>query len=327
PSVGESDYDDIDDEIFPEQYPTFHHNPQMRPRPVEVEYFPSKKEMRLYPALTQYKTFDFFRFQLTDEQRQQYYCLHPQHATQQYSLPPLSTQLKCSSAWKKVDTYLVKLQKQVAKLTRPVDALIHQGLTIKSEEDELMEAVLSYAQGMRLQLSDLAGTINKLRTDFVDKDKRIYNVVIEDSLITPQQLVERAEAGKALANAFKENDLDKIKGIHAFNNLRNNSTITVTAIAAMTMPGLGLDHLIIGTKEKSVPAGSHTGEASTDDERTGSRGPAPEVRGRMAEYFRPPGYYGHSAGRIQDSINASDSNLAPSTTRPSHGTGRHGGTR
>ncbi|KAF9100836.1 hypothetical protein BGX27_000229 [Mortierella sp. AM989] len=262
-----------------------------------------------------------------------------------YSPPPLSTQLKCSSACKEVDTHLVKLQKQVTKLTRPVDALVHQGLTITSEKDELMEAVLSYAQGMRLQLSDLADTINRLRTDLVDKDKRVYNVDTEDFLITPQQLVGRVKAGKALANAFKENGFDKTEGnlvindasrnsrhttitrTHTISDLRNNRTITITVITMMTMPCLGPSHLNTGTREKSVPTGSHADEANIDDERTGSRRPAPEVRRRMPEYFRPPGYCGHSAGRIQDSIHASASNLTSSTTRPSDGIGRHGGTR
>jgi hypothetical protein len=204
--------DVVEDDIYPEQFPTYAHDPQMRPRPTEVEYFPSKTERQLFPEVVQDNSHEWFRFQLPDEDRLEQIRVFPKNATQRYSAPPLSSQLRCSRNCREIDGHLVKLQQRAAHLTRPIDALVHQGLTIRDPDDELMEAVLSFAQLMRTHLSDMAGTINALRIQLVNKDKQVPHVDNTESLITPQQFQEQAKTARTLDKALNGDDKPKGKG-------------------------------------------------------------------------------------------------------------------
>ncbi|KAI8346137.1 hypothetical protein B0O80DRAFT_469705, partial [Mortierella sp. GBAus27b] len=202
----------VDKDTYPEQSPSYSDDPQMRPRPVDVEYFPSLEERQLYPEVAQSDSFDWFRFQLPEEERLDQIRVFPKNATQRYSAPPLSSQLRCSKSCREIDAQLVKLQQRAAHLTRPIDALVHQGLAIRDPDDELMEAVLAFSRLMRLQLSDMAGSINELRLQLANKGKQVPYIDNTESLISPHQFQEQAKAARALDKALNGEDKTRGKG-------------------------------------------------------------------------------------------------------------------
>ncbi|KAF9084190.1 hypothetical protein BGX27_003889 [Mortierella sp. AM989] len=199
-------------ESFPNPYPSFSDDPQMRVKPQEVEYFPSEDERKLFPAVQQNNSADWFKATTAEEERMDKYRLYPRNNSQKYVPPSLTSSLNCSKQCRETDAILVKHQQRLAHLTRPIDSLVHHGLQIRDPDDELMEAVLAFAQFMREELSYFAGAIHKTRLELVKKDHQIPTMDTGDMLVDPQTLVEQKRAANALAKGLAKDTPTKGKG-------------------------------------------------------------------------------------------------------------------
>jgi len=222
----------VREEEFPLRYRTFDNDPQIRIRPVEAEYTPNREELALVPSLNQQKDNDnWYRATIDEDERRDRYRNYPKHAKQNFDPPTIPQTLTLSKGYKDVDASLVKLQRRVAHLTRPLDSLVHEGLRRFNPDDDLMASVLEYADFVRQEYSYLASAIMELRTELIEKDRNVPKKEKSTVLVQPADLAKRIKdhnaitttLGKANNNNNQGNSTNGNHNNKKFRNRHNNN--------------------------------------------------------------------------------------------------------
>ncbi|KAF8943203.1 hypothetical protein BGZ52_011861, partial [Haplosporangium bisporale] len=179
----------IEDEQFPPCFRTFDNDPLIRFQPADAKYMPNREELALVPALNQQKESDaWFRAVINKDEHWDSYRNYPKHSKQNFDPPTVPQSVTLSKGYKEVDASLVKIQQQVAHLTRPLNSLVHEGLHRFNPEDELMHLVLEYAQFVHQEYSYLASTITELCTELLEKDRNVPKKEKSTALVQPADL-------------------------------------------------------------------------------------------------------------------------------------------
>ncbi|KAF8948977.1 hypothetical protein BGZ52_006368 [Haplosporangium bisporale] len=192
-----------EEEQFPQRFRTFDDDPQIRIRPADAEYTPNREELALVPALNQQKDSDaWFRATMDEDERRDSYRNYPKHSKQNFDPPTVPQSVTLSKGYKEVDASLVKIQRRVAHLTRPLDSLVHEGLRRFNPDDELMHSVLEYAQFVRQEYSYLAGAITELRTELLEKDRSVPKKEKSTALVQPADLAKRIKDHNSISTTL-----------------------------------------------------------------------------------------------------------------------------
>ncbi|KAG0329383.1 hypothetical protein BG000_000090 [Podila horticola] len=204
---------------FPQRFRTFDDDPQIRIRPADAEYTPNREELALVPALNQQKDSDaWFRATIDEDERRDSYRNYPKHSKQNFDPPSVPQSVTLSKGYKEVDASLVRIQRRVAHLTRPLDSLVHESLRRFNPEDELMHSVLEYAQFVRQEYSYLAGAITELRTELLEKDRNVPKKEKSNALVQPADLAKRIKDHNSISTT-----LAKANNNHGNNNNGNHN--------------------------------------------------------------------------------------------------------
>ncbi|PVU86357.1 hypothetical protein BB561_006726 [Smittium simulii] len=122
-------------------------------------------ELKIYPMLKDALPSieeDFFRIQLTEEERKDAIYSCPRSSFMNYLPPPLNE--SASTAVKKADSTLHGIQVALAQATRPVDYYVHRIIQdnpgITADDPRFL-----FADTMRVLLSDIAATVTQGRLD------------------------------------------------------------------------------------------------------------------------------------------------------------------
>lgn len=178
------------------------HDRQVAP-PVVTEYYtPSEKERERYPALWPDGPQDFFQGGRPTDEWNNVLRPFPKNTRAHYEPPTLPPVLQCSPAFRTHDSQLAKIQQDLASLTRPIDAILHQIGTSVDLPDECEELVANFACLMRNRLAALASRINDVRTENLCKDRGIPTTDYTNLLVDPHAFNERIKTAKALTAAF-----------------------------------------------------------------------------------------------------------------------------
>ncbi|OMJ10597.1 hypothetical protein AYI69_g10180, partial [Smittium culicis] len=175
-------------------------------------------ELKLYPKLKDALPSieeDFFRIQLTEEERKDAIYSCPKSIFMNY-LPPLLND-SASAAVKKADSTLHGIQVALAQATRPLDYYVHRTIQ-DNPEITADDPRFLFADTMRVLLSDIAATVTQGRLDNLHRGMELPG--------KPQQLVEyeHQQEGPGSVNPFR--------GRQQFGT--QNSTISYTAPAQTT---------------------------------------------------------------------------------------------
>lgn len=158
-------------------YPTFDHDPSMRPIPTATEWFPPQETIYHSPLVDQNPDKDDFSFFETldpdKKDLRKTYAIFPKHAYQKYQPREAASDAHHSKITKEYDAHFANAQKRLAHFTRPLDQLLHHGLQIRDADDELMEAVIEFHRFARQELMYMAGDIHDSRLHFLRKEQNL----------------------------------------------------------------------------------------------------------------------------------------------------------
>ncbi|OMJ17045.1 hypothetical protein AYI69_g7591 [Smittium culicis] len=128
---------------------------------VEIESFPELLE--LIPDLEK----DFFRIPLAEKARKDVIYGCPKFTGMNYQPPPLN--VAAPTSVKRTDAMLYKIQKSLARLTRPLDHYMYEQIGQRRLVDLENDGEIILVETMRTMLADLASTITQDRIDIMHK--------------------------------------------------------------------------------------------------------------------------------------------------------------
>ena len=175
---------------------------QVAPPVVTELYTPSAEERERFPAIWPDTPQDFFQGGRSADEWNNVLRPYPKNTRALYDAPALPPVLQCTAAFKSHDSQLAKIQQDLAHLTRPIDAILHQIGTAVDLPAECEELVANFACLMRDRLAALAGKISDVRSENLFKDRGIPTSDSTNLLVDPHAFNERIKTAKALAAAF-----------------------------------------------------------------------------------------------------------------------------
>ncbi|OMJ22283.1 hypothetical protein AYI70_g2970 [Smittium culicis] len=120
-----------------------------------------------FNELTEMIEEDFFRSPLTEKERKIAIHSCPRTSSMNYNPPPLND--SASTAVKKADTALYRIQVALDQATRPIDYFVHRRIQDNPGLDTSEDPEVMFARTMRALLSDVAATVTQTRLDNLHK--------------------------------------------------------------------------------------------------------------------------------------------------------------
>ncbi|KAF9932089.1 hypothetical protein BGZ67_004900 [Mortierella alpina] len=114
---------------------------------------------------------DFFRRTVSADDWYNALRRYPKNTRVSYDPPALPSAVQCSSTFKTHDGQLERIQGDIAHLTRPIDHLLHQVLSVRDLPEESKELLVNFANHMRELLGLLASKITMIRVNNLRKDR------------------------------------------------------------------------------------------------------------------------------------------------------------